>query len=120
MILISQTQNLVKYKAGNLHINVSLKLVHITIVAVGKKLNITFSECLFVAVVIQHAMRMRRIIFSSVASQATPYFSTLFKKTVRFLEKKKDVEHKICVLIVYTTFVCNVSHSKENSPRYSQ
>jgi len=34
----------------------------------------------FVALAIQHAMRMRRIIFSPVACQAVQYFSTLSKK----------------------------------------
>jgi hypothetical protein len=33
-----------------------------------------------VALVTQHAMRMRRIIFSPVACQAVHYFSTLSKK----------------------------------------
>jgi len=45
----------------------------------GKTLSITFSERVFVAVVTQHAMRMRSIILSPVASQTKPYFSTLFK-----------------------------------------
>jgi len=45
----------------------------------GKTLSFTFSERLFVAVVTQHAMRMRSIILSSVASQTIPYFSPLFK-----------------------------------------
>ena len=28
------------------------------------------------------------------------------------------IEHKICVLILSTTFVPNISHSKKNSARY--
>jgi hypothetical protein len=36
------------------------------------------------AVVIQHAKRMRRIIFSSVACLAVPYFHTLFHKRQDF------------------------------------
>jgi len=67
------------------------------------KLSITFSECVFVAVVIQHAMCMRCIILLSVASQTIPYFSTLFKKGTIF--GKKDIEHKTRLLILYTTFV---------------
>jgi hypothetical protein len=34
--------------------------VHVMIVAVEKGINITYSECVSVALVIQHTMRMRR------------------------------------------------------------
>ena len=34
----------------------------------------TYSECVSVALVIQHAKRMRRIMLSSVAHPALPYF----------------------------------------------
>jgi len=46
----------------------------------GKAVCITYSECVSVALVIQHAMRMRRIIFSSVVCLAVPYFSALSHK----------------------------------------
>ena len=36
----------------------------------GKVVSITYSECVSVALVIQHAMRMRRILFSSLACSA--------------------------------------------------
>jgi hypothetical protein len=39
--------------------------------------NIAYSERVFVALVIQHAKRMRRIILPSVVSLVPPYFSTL-------------------------------------------
>ena len=46
----------------------------------GKTINITYSERVSVALVIQHAMRMRRIILSSVVCPAVPYFSILSRK----------------------------------------
>ena len=48
---------------------------------------ITHSECVSVALVIQHAKRMRRFV-SSVACLAIPYFSTLFHKRNDFRGKK--------------------------------
>jgi hypothetical protein len=63
------------------------------------------------ALVIQHAMRMRRIMLSSVACPALLYFSTLSHKQRDF--RKNIIEHKICVLIFCTTFVRNLSRSKK-------
>jgi hypothetical protein len=59
---------------------------------------------------------MRRIVLSSVARPALPYFTTLFHK--RHDLREKVVEHKMCVLIFSTTFVGNISHSDKNSARY--
>ena len=74
--------------------------------------NITYSEYVFVALVIQYAVRMRRIILSSVTSLAAPYFPTLSHKRYHF--RKKVMERKMYVLIFSTTCVWNVSHAKKN------
>jgi hypothetical protein len=54
-----------------------------------------------VALVIQHAERMRHIILSSAACLFLPYFSTLFHKRHDFWEK--GTEYKMCVFILSTT-----------------
>jgi len=42
----------------------------------GKAINIPHSERVFVALIIQRAVPMRRIVLSSVDCLAVPYFST--------------------------------------------
>ena len=53
----------------------------------GKAIIIKYYECVSVALVIQHAMRMHRVILSSVACLGLPYFPKyLINKTI--FEKK--------------------------------
>jgi hypothetical protein len=56
---------------------------------------ITYSECVSVALVIQHAKRMRRIVLSNVARMVLHYFSTVTHKFYDF--PKIVIEHKMCV-----------------------
>jgi len=72
----------------------------------------TYSKCVSVGLVIQHAKHMHSMILSYVACLALPYFSTLSHKGHNFYKKVTD--HKMYVLILSTTFVQNLSHSKKN------
>ena len=65
-----------------------------------KAINITFSECMFVVLVIHHAVRMRLVVLSSVACPAVPYFSTLPHK-LRSIREKKVFEHKMWFDFLY-------------------
>jgi hypothetical protein len=69
----------------------------------SNNLRVKYSERVFVALVIQHAKRMRRIILSSVACLALQYFSTLSHKWHDFRgEKSYRIQD---VFIFSTTFV---------------
>ena len=66
-------------------------------------IRIKYSECAFLALGIQHAMRMRHIVIRSLP-HSTIFLSTLSHKRHVF-RKKKVTEHKMRVLIFSTTFV---------------
>jgi len=66
-----------------------------------KAMCITYSECVFAALGIQHAMRMRHV--SSVAGPRLQYFSTLSHKWHDF--RKIKLLNIKCVQIFSTNFV---------------
>jgi hypothetical protein len=106
----------------NVHINVILRRFRVNLAAVEKQ-SVLHILSVSVALLTQHAMRMRHIILSSFACLALPYFSTLSDNRHDFREKKV-IEHTTCDFTFCTTFthqfhgthpvVCNSSH------RYSQ
>ena len=60
----------------------------------GKAISITYSEFVFVALVIQYAIRMRNIVMCPVRLHSIfPHY--LINGTI--LGKKKDIEHKMCI-----------------------
>ena len=67
---------------------------------------------MFVALRVQHAMRMRRIILSVVVCPAVLYYPTFSHKRNDF--RKTVIECKACVLIFSTIFVWSISHSKKH------
>jgi hypothetical protein len=74
----------------------------------GETVRITYSECVFVTLGIQHAKRMHGIILSFVTCQAVQYFSTLSHKRHDFREK----------LSLNLKCVLWFSHSNNNSAKY--
>ena len=71
----------------------------------GKATSFTCSEYLSQALVIQHTVRMRPVILSSVASLFIIFSPTLSHKQHDFRKQKRVAEHNMCVLIFSTTFV---------------
>jgi hypothetical protein len=63
-------------------------------------IRVTYSECVSVALVIQHATRMRRIILSSVTCLALPYYFILSLKRHVF-RKKSYWTWNVCFEFLY-------------------
>ena len=67
----------------------------------GNAVSITYSECVFVALVIQHAMQMCHIVICSLSG-----FSIFFHMSRKWYNFQKEVsEYKMCVFIFSKTFV---------------
>jgi hypothetical protein len=75
-----------------------------------KAIIITYSECVSVALIIQHANRMCRIILLYFALSGSTVF---FPSHKRYDFMEKVIEHKICVFNLSVNFVQNVSRSEK-------
>jgi Na+/citrate or Na+/malate symporter len=64
----------------------------------------TYSELVFVALVIQHGMRMRHTVMWPVRFSRI-FLHCLINGTILKKKRKKTFEHKMCVLIFSTTFL---------------
>ena len=77
----------------------------------GRAISNTYSECVFVALGIQHATRLRHIVIRGLPGSYNIFPRFLINGKI--FEKKKLLNKKICVLIFSTTFVRNIFHSKK-------
>ena len=82
-------------------------------------ITITYSECVCVALGIQHAMRMRRILICGLPGTKIFSFHAI-PYTARFSKKKCYWKTKCVFWFSLRVFVWNISHSKKNSVRYDQ
>jgi len=72
-------------------------------------MSVNLSVCVFVALGIQHAMRVRHIVICGMPRYTV--FFHIISQTARL--KKNVIEHKMCVLIFSARFVSSVSNSKK-------
>jgi hypothetical protein len=77
----------------------------------GKAISITCSECVFVALVIQHSMRMCRIVICGPPDVFPHYLKNgkIFEKTSLSIK---------CAFLFLYKFLSKTSYSKKNSDRY--
>jgi len=79
----------------------------------AKAISITYSECVSVALVIQHAKLMSHVIMSSVACLVLQYFSTLSHNRCDF--RKKSLNIKLCFGFLYNVCLKHFSFREEFS-----
>jgi hypothetical protein len=82
--------------------NVTLRHVRATIVVLEQQEVLCILR-VFVALGIQHAMRMRLIVPCALPD-SIQYFSTLFYKRHDFRKKKKGIQRTMCV-VTFSTFL---------------
>jgi hypothetical protein len=80
-----------------------------------KVIPISYSDCVSLALVIQHAKRMRSIVICGLSGSAI--FISSITQTARY--SKKVMEHKR-VLVLSASSLGNISHAMKYSARYYQ
>jgi hypothetical protein len=70
----------------------------------GKAISITYSECVFVVLISQHAKRMRHTILSLQPVRLYGIFPHYLINGTIFGGKNKVFKVKMCVLVSYTNF----------------
>ena len=81
-----------------------------------ESISTAYSQCVSVALVIQHAKRMRRSILSPAAGMDLPNFPPLSHKRHDF-RGKKLLNIKRVMRFSLQLFFKNISHSTDNSAR---
>jgi len=77
----------------------------------GKSIGITYSECMFVALVIQHANSMCHLFICGLSG--CTIFIHMSQKGDDFRKKKKELFIVKCSLIFSATFIWNFPHSNK-------
>jgi hypothetical protein len=99
-----------KINTGNVRISVTQARLH-NHCCHWKALSITYSECVYVASVIQHAVHMHPIILTSVT--CLPYFRTFCYKGYDL--RTNFTEQKMWIFIFSAAFVCNTFRDKNSA-----
>jgi hypothetical protein len=74
----------------------------------GKVISITYLECVSVALVFQHTMRMRQIVICGLSGSTTVFH--IISYMAPFSKKKGGViEHKMCFDFIYKSFLKHFS-----------
>jgi len=81
-------------------------------------ISIAYSECMSVALVIQHAKLMRRVVLSC-GLYGPPIFFYVISWMARFSGGKKVIEHKMCCDFLYNVCVPCFSLLEEVSEVWS-
>jgi hypothetical protein len=97
-------------------INITFRNVRVRMVAGRRLISITYSECVFVALVPPHTKRIFRIILLYAACSAVPDFPHSFIKDKIFRKKCNWTQNAI--FSFPKKFVWKISQSKNNSARY--